>query len=135
MYEIFPFKSRSFYCSVVGALNQLVGFIATKTYYDAEKLLSLSGVFAFYGILAAIGYSFLFQIHFENDNFYYLFVVRYALMYFMLPETEHRSLEDIEFHYSDNKKGLFDIDIRINADADADANKPESNDVKNQIKY
>lgn len=52
-------------------------------------------------------------------------------MYFMLPETEHRSLEDIEFHYSDDKKGLFDIDILINADA----NKPDSNDTKIDTKY
>lgn len=43
-------------------------------------------------------------------------------MYFILPETEHRSLQDIELHYSDNKKGLFDIEIRINgADAVATA--------------
>lgn len=40
---------------------------------------------------------------------------RYVLMFSILPETEHRSLQDIELHYSDNKKGLFDIDIRINA--------------------
>lgn len=40
---------------------------------------------------------------------------RYVLMYFILPETEHRSLQDIELHYSDKEKGLFDIDIRINA--------------------
>lgn len=134
MFEIFPFKSRSFYCSVVGALNQLVGFVATKTYYDSEKLLSLSGVFAFYGILAAIGYLFLFQIHREIDKLLFTIltiVARYALMYFMLPETEHRSLQDIEFHYSDQKKGLFDIDIRINAAA----NKSDSNDTKNEAKY
>lgn len=52
-------------------------------------------------------------------------------MLFMLPETEHRSLEDIEFHYSDSKKSLFDIDIRINADA----NEPDSNDTKNETKF
>lgn len=38
-------------------------------------------------------------------------------MLFMLPETENRSLQDIELHYSDNKKGFFDIDIQINAAA------------------
>lgn len=32
-------------------------------------------------------------------------------MYFILPETEQRSLEDIESHYSDNKKGITDIYI------------------------
>lgn len=34
-------------------------------------------------------------------------------MYFILPETEERSLEDIEHHYSDNSLGLTDIKIRI----------------------
>lgn len=33
-------------------------------------------------------------------------------MYFWLPETENRSLEDIELHFSDNSKKLTDINIR-----------------------
>lgn len=32
-------------------------------------------------------------------------------MFKIMPETEQRSLEDIEFHYSDNNKGLTDIHI------------------------
>lgn len=32
-------------------------------------------------------------------------------MYFILPETEQRSLEDIELHYIDNTKNLTDIRI------------------------
>lgn len=36
-------------------------------------------------------------------------------MYFWLPETENRSLEDIELHFSDNTKKLTDINIRVNA--------------------
>lgn len=32
-------------------------------------------------------------------------------MYVILPETEGRSLEEIELHYSDNSKGLTDIHI------------------------
>lgn len=34
-------------------------------------------------------------------------------MYFILPETEKRSLEDIEYHYSHNSLGLTDININI----------------------
>lgn len=37
-------------------------------------------------------------------------------MYFILPETEQRSLEDIELHYIDNKKEITDIRIPINGD-------------------
>lgn len=36
---------------------------------------------------------------------------RFIVMYNIMPETEKRSLEDIEYHYSDNTKGLTDIDI------------------------
>lgn len=34
-------------------------------------------------------------------------------MYFILPETENRSLEDIELHYADNSKRITDIEIKI----------------------
>lgn len=37
-------------------------------------------------------------------------------MYFIMPETEQRSLENIEQHYSDNTKGLFDIHIPKSSD-------------------
>lgn len=32
-------------------------------------------------------------------------------MYKIMPETEQRSLEDIEIHYADNTKSLTDINI------------------------
>lgn len=32
-------------------------------------------------------------------------------MFLIMPETEQRSLEDIELHFSDNTKGITDIDI------------------------
>lgn len=35
-------------------------------------------------------------------------------MYFILPETEQRSLEDIELHYTDNTKNITDIHILMN---------------------
>lgn len=58
MYEIFPFKSRSFYCGLAGAENQLFAFIATKTYFDFERIFSLPGVICFYGVLGVIGFVF-----------------------------------------------------------------------------
>lgn len=62
------YRSRSFYSSLVSILNQLLAFVATLTYYDSERLLSLSGVFCFYAVLGAIGYSFHFQFHFQFDD-------------------------------------------------------------------
>lgn len=34
-------------------------------------------------------------------------------MYKILPETENRSLDDIELHFADNTKGLTDREIEI----------------------
>lgn len=36
------------------------------------------------------------------------------MMFFILPETEKRSLEDIELHYADDSKRITDIHILIN---------------------
>lgn len=36
-------------------------------------------------------------------------------MYYILPETEQRSLADIETHYSDNTKGITDTNIIKNS--------------------
>lgn len=36
------------------------------------------------------------------------------MMFFILPETEQRSLEDIELHYADDSKKITDIYILIN---------------------
>lgn len=36
-------------------------------------------------------------------------------MFLILPETENRTLSDIELHYSDNSKGITDIKIPINS--------------------
>lgn len=42
-------------------------------------------------------------------------------MYLILPETENRSLEDIEMHFSDDTKTLFDRKIaRVNSETNTD---------------
>jgi hypothetical protein len=72
-----------------------MGFITTKTYFNLESTFSLSGVILLYGVIDCIG-------------FFYIF--------FFLPETERRTLEDIEIHFSDNKRKLTDIKIKKQAD-------------------
>lgn len=67
------------------ALNYLLGFISTKSYLDLESSLSLPGISLVNCIIAASGL---------------------ILMYKILPETENRSLEDIELHFSDNAKKI-----------------------------
>lgn len=65
-------------------------FVTTKTYFNLESAFSLPGVILFYGICGSIGAVF---------------------VYFFLPETEKRTLEDIEIYFSDNKRKLTDIHI------------------------
>lgn len=43
-------------------------------------------------------------------------------MTFMLPETEDRSLEDIELHFSDNQRSIFSTHIQKNASKDTELN-------------
>lgn len=40
---------------------------------------------------------------------------RFVVTFFILPETENRSLEDIELHFSNDKISLWHIHIRVNA--------------------
>lgn len=115
------FRSRAFYCGIVGTLNQLFAFIATKTYYDLERWFSLSGVVCFYGVISVFG---LVEISFDFFSFLNFqfrmcfFRFRFAIMTFLLPETENRSLEDIELHFSDNKRSIFSTHIQQNATKD-----------------
>lgn len=87
----------------------------TKSYYNIEMWLTLPGAIAFYGFISLIGYTifslFRFSIHLEIILYIFL-SSSFIVFYFILPETERRSLEDIEHHYSDNTKGMTDIHIR-----------------------
>lgn len=48
----------------------------------------------------------------------------------MFPETENRTMEEIELHYSDDSKSIFDIEIRTNAASNNDP-KPNKTKTKN----
>lgn len=89
--EIFPFRSRSFLCGIALANHYILSAIASKTYYNIEMWLSLPGAISFYGIISLIG-------------FFVIFLI--------MPETEQRSLQDIELHYSDKSTRITDIYIR-----------------------
>lgn len=75
---------------IAAAVNYLLAFVATKTYLDLEMTLSMPGVTLFYCIISVIGF---------------------IIMYQILPETEGRSLEDIELHFSNNTLKLTDHNI------------------------
>lgn len=75
---------------MAASINYLMAFLTTKIYYNLETSLSLPGIAMLYCAVATVGL---------------------VLMFNILPETENRSLEDIEQHYSDDKKRLCDWKI------------------------
>lgn len=89
-----PCRSRAFASGLSVAVSELIGFAATKSYYNLELWLALSGVITLYGVIGVLGY---------------------ITMYFTLPETENCKLEEIELHFSDNSRKITDIHIRRNA--------------------
>lgn len=73
--EVFPFRGRGVASGVAASASYIIGFIVTKTYLDLHDWLSLPGVFGVYGVLSILGC---------------------AYFYCFLPETEGKSLEEIE---------------------------------------
>lgn len=55
------------------------------------------------------------QVSLRKSTIIFFLNSSFVTMYFLLPETENCSLEDIERHFSDNSKKLTDIDIHRNA--------------------
>lgn len=64
-------------------------FASTKTYLDLEHALGMPGIVFLYGAVGILGWLF---------------------FYFLLPETENRTLEDIETHFS--TQSITNIKIR-----------------------
>lgn len=90
--ELFSFKSRGIVNGVTVAMNYIFSAIANKSYYNLETALSLPGISTLFACIAFIG-----------------LIVAYTI----LPETENRSLDDIEVHFADNFKSLTDREIAI----------------------
>lgn len=95
---------------IVAALNYVMSFITTKTYLNLERSLSLWGTIFLYGLFGVVGFIFIF-----------LYV----------PETERRTLEDIEVHFSDNNRKMTDRKIKKNTSFDDILNAQSGN--KNNI--
>uniref|UniRef100_A0A336K6S6 CSON014626 protein n=1 Tax=Culicoides sonorensis TaxID=179676 RepID=A0A336K6S6_CULSO len=89
--EIFPNQTRGMSSGLTAACVHTMFFISTKTYYNLETSISLFGVICFYTLIAVMGTLF---------------------MYNFLPETEGKTLEEIEAHFSDNTLKLWDHKIR-----------------------
>lgn len=70
---------------MAASINYLMAFLTIKIYFNLETTLSLPGVAMLYCVVSTLGL---------------------LLMFNILPETENRSLEDIELHFSDKSKRI-----------------------------
>lgn len=77
--EVLPVRTRAVTSGVTVTINYLVAFLATKTYPALETLLDVHGVLLMYFCFGAMGFVFLLAF---------------------LPETENRTLEEIEHHFA-----------------------------------
>lgn len=66
-------------------------FAVTKTYLNVEVGLSIGGGFLLYGCITTVGL---------------------LALYLVLPETEGRTLEEIENYFSDKTRSVIDRNIR-----------------------
>lgn len=88
--ELYPVKLRSVATGFTTATTNIQTFIAMKTLLNLETWITLPGAFTVYFVTGFIGL---------------------IITYYVMPETEGRSLEDIEVHFSDNSRSLFDRKI------------------------
>ncbi|XP_065355023.1 facilitated trehalose transporter Tret1 [Calliphora vicina] len=77
--EVFPAPVRSTASGLVSGLGYIFGFLANKLFLQMLTTLTLPGTFWFYSVVAFVGA---------------------ITLYFTLPETEGRTLGEIEAHFS-----------------------------------
>ncbi|KAL0819140.1 hypothetical protein ABMA28_008399 [Loxostege sticticalis] len=91
--EVFPFRSRGMATSLAAAFSYIIFFLSSKTNYNFESTFHISGTFAIYATLGLVGTVYL---------------------YFFLPETESKTLAEIEAYYKGDRK-IFADDFLINS--------------------
>lgn len=83
--------------------------MATKTYLNVERRFGMHGAAWFYAAFALVGC---------------------GILYFILPETEDRTLEEIEDHFA--TKGRLISDIRIKKHTSTDKPTDSTNGCRNR---
>lgn len=99
--EVLPINARAITSGVAVTINYVVVFGATKTYLQLEQSLTMFGVIWLYAAVAGCGFVFLFCL---------------------LPETENRTLEEIEYHFAKRPMTQTVIERFANA-SDVEENK------------
>nr|QGW50611.1 gustatory receptor 1 [Propsilocerus akamusi] len=81
--EVFPGKIRGVSAGISGATGYIFGFLANKLFLSMIAALTLAGTFLLYSSISVVGC---------------------IILYMVLPETEGRTLQQIENHFSGKRK-------------------------------
>ena len=87
--ELFPQKTRGFAAGLTICAGYFMSFINIKAYPELVGSLGNEVIFIFYGIVSLLGLSF---------------------VYFVLPETKGKSLQEIENYFRGEKKPEIDVE-------------------------
>lgn len=105
-------RVRGAAAGISAALDYVLSFISTKSYYNLETSLSMAGISALNCAIAAGGV---------------------ILIYKIMPETENRTLEDIERHFWDKSKKLTDRKIaRVSVEHQSELGNENMDEVNNK---
>lgn len=83
--EVFPPEVRGVASGASGSIGYIFGFVANKTYFYMLNSMTLPGTFWFYGVVSLLGC---------------------IVLYFFLPETEGRTLYEIQEHFEGSRNLL-----------------------------
>lgn len=84
--QVYPSTCRGVAAGISSALGYLSGFLANKLFNDMYSAFTLLGTFWFYSGVAFVGV---------------------VILYFVLPETENKSLLEIEANFDATKREYF----------------------------
>ncbi|KAJ9575355.1 hypothetical protein L9F63_025692 [Diploptera punctata] len=84
--EVFPFRTRGYAGGLAAAFMYIVAFVAAKTYLMTEHVFKLHGTYWFFGAVN---------------------ILCFVYLYFQLPETEGKSLQEIEALFAGKKSILL----------------------------
>jgi hypothetical protein len=101
--EIFPAAVRSYASGISGGTGYIFGFLANKLFLNMLDLMTLPGLFFFYAMVSFCGF---------------------LILFFIMQETENRTLADIELHYTGkrslNTKAADDDDVELKSSTNHD---------------
>ncbi|KAK4880570.1 hypothetical protein RN001_008716 [Aquatica leii] len=106
--EIFPHETRAMGCGIGSAIFYLIAFLANKVFLRLTLYLQFAGVCWFYAAISVFGF---------------------IIMYFFLPETEGKDLQDVINHFAE----ISQLDDKVKREIKTNPKSHTSHTIKNTV--